>query len=175
VSEVEVIGVALPTRGASQMAPAADLVGRTLIELGIDEALNQSDGMFPPLLPVGGEPLEHELHEAADEVGVMALRQNEQSRVVGNEGAAAAALLVGPADERIAVPKMKGSRAPRRQSQPMAAVDHRVTQVLAHECGVVQIMVFDDESITPSHVVRIAQKHHLDVIQDVLLGGLEGG
>jgi hypothetical protein len=69
---VEIVGIALPTGGFAQVGPAADLVGGALVEARIDEALDQSDGMAPALLPVLRESFQHEFHEAADQVGVMA-------------------------------------------------------------------------------------------------------
>lgn len=64
-------------------------------------------------------------------------------------------------------------RAPRGQCKPLAAIDHRVTQVLAHKRGVVQIMMLGDESVATCHILRISKHNDLQVIQDMLLGGLK--
>ena len=49
---IKVLGIALPTGGASQVKPTTHLVGGALVETRIDEGLDQSEGMSPALLPV---------------------------------------------------------------------------------------------------------------------------
>lgn len=130
--------------------------------------------MSPALLPVGGEPLEHELHEAADEVGARALRQDQQAGIVGDQRPAAAALLGGPPDELVAVAQVQGRRTPGGQRQPPATIHHRLAQRLADEPGVVEVMMLDDELVAPRPLLGTTHQDHPQVIQDMLLAGSEG-
>ena len=99
----------------------------------------------------------------------MALGQNQQTRVVGQQGAPAPALLEIPADELIPVFEMESRAALGRQGQPLALVGGHVTQLLPHQRGVLQIVMLDDELVTPSLVLGRTDQSDLEMVQNVLL------
>jgi hypothetical protein len=120
----------LPTGGFAQVRPTTDFVGGAWVETGIDESLDQCDGIAPTLFPVLGEPSQHELHKAANEVGIMAIGHDQQTRVIGQQGAAAAALLSRPTDELISIFNVKGGGNPGGYGEPLALVNESVAQML---------------------------------------------
>ena len=130
---VEIIGIAFPSRRFSKVRPATDLVSGALVISRIDEGFDHRDGMAPSLLPVLGEPPEHELHEAADEVGPTTIGQDQQTGIIGQESAAAAALFATPADELVSILNVEGCCAPTRHGQSLAFVKEGVAHVLTHE------------------------------------------
>src|SRR5664279_6267629 len=89
----------------------------------------------------------------------MTLRQDQQARVVGQQGTPTPALLEIPADKSIAVLQMKGRRAPGRQRQPLAFVGGHVTQLLAHQGGILEVMMLDNEFIAPRLVLGLSLIH----------------
>src|SRR5260221_11710955 len=105
--------------------------------------------MAPVLQPVLREPPEHQFHKPTDKIGVVTFRQDQQARIVGQQGAPPSALLKVPANELVAILDVKGRSAPGRHPQPAALVSYRGTQLFAHQRSVVQIMMLVDELITP--------------------------
>jgi len=144
--------VPFPAGGASEMGPAADFVGGPLVELRIDKRLDHGHRVFPTLQPVGGEACEHQFHEAADQIRRMAVGQDQQARVVGDETAAAATLLGRPADELIPRFEMQRGRAPGGHGQPLALVEQSIAQLLAHQSRVVQVMMLHDQLVAPEDI-----------------------
>ena len=150
--EIKIRGIPFPARRPPEVRPAADLAGGALEELRIDERLHHHDGMIPEFQPVGGQASQHEFHETADPVGKVTVRQDQQAGVVGEERAAAAALLGRPADERIAGLDVKGAGAPGGDGQPFAAIGDGVAEMFADERGVVQVVMLDDQFVAAGEV-----------------------
>jgi len=117
--------------------------------------------------------LKHQLHEAADQVGTLRARQHQEAGIVGDQSASASALLVGPADELVAVSEVKGGGTPGCQGQPIATIHGRIPKMLTDQRGVMQLMVLDDESVAPRHFIGVAEHDDSKRIQDVLLGSLQ--
>ena len=159
-----------PARRVAQLTPAADLVSGALVELRIDKALRQGQGMAPALLPIIGKAREHELHEPADEIGIMALGQNQQAGVVGQERQPPAPLLLRPADEGVTRFEVQGGGAPGGQPQPLALVGGDITDVFAHDTGVFEVVMLDDDLVKSLDFMGLDQPHG-EVFQDVLLVG----
>src|ERR1035438_10070326 len=155
------------------MTPAADLVSGAPVELWINKTLRQGQGMAPALLPIRREAREHELHEPADEIGIMAPGQNQQAGVVRQERQSPAPLLLRPADEDLTRLEMQGGGTPGGQPQPLALVGGDITDVFAHDTGVFEIVMLDDEPVKTLDFMGLDQPHR-EVFQDVLLvsGGL---
>jgi len=103
--------------------------------LRIDKRLHQGQRMLPTLLPVGAQPRQHPLHKAADQIRVVALRQDEQPHVVRHQREPGAPLLVAPADVAIAAAHMQRRRRPQRETQPLAVEGDHVAQLLADRRG----------------------------------------
>ncbi len=78
----------------------------------------------------------------------MAVRQDQQARIVGQERASPAALLQVPADELVSIFDVEGRAAPGGYSEPPALISNRVAQLLADQGRIVQIVMLDDQSIT---------------------------
>jgi hypothetical protein len=131
--------------------------------MGIDEGFGQRHRMTPVFLPVVGKAREHQLHEATDEIGLVRLGQDQQAGVVDQQRQARAALLLGPADELVARLEMQGGRVPSGQRQPLIPISGDIAHVLAHELGVLQIVMFGDELIEAGH---FRWRHGADVELD---------
>ena len=166
---VKVHRAPLPAARVPQLAPATDLVGRAAIEVRVHKTLRQRDRMLPHALPVRTQPSEHELHKPADQIGVMALRQHVQARVVDHQGQALAPLRLPPADKGVPGLEMQRGRAPGGDRQPLTPPDHRIAQLLAHQLGAVQIMVLDEDSVALFDVVGPDQQFDLHLAQHGLL------
>src|SRR5207247_1646507 len=111
-------------------------------------------GMAPALFPILGKPLEHELHQAADEIGVMTARQHQKTGVVRQQATTAVTLFGSPANESISIFDVEGRRAPRGYGQPLVLVNEGIAQMLAHKGRVFEIMMFDDGLIAAGDVLR---------------------
>jgi hypothetical protein len=111
------------------------------------------------LLPVLGEPPQHQFHEAAGQIGVMALRQNQKPRVVDDQRQTSSPLFLRPLDERIASLQMQRRGAPTCQGQPLTFVGRHVTQVLAHPMRTLQIVLSDDQLIKSAALPGGHQAH----------------
>ena len=93
--------------------------------------------------------------------------QNQQPRVVGQERQADAALFLDPADEDVARLEVQGRRAPGGQSQPLALVCGDVADMFAHDAGVFEVVMRNDEGIEAFDFMRLDGPHG-EVFQDVL-------
>ena len=154
--------------GPPQLAPAADRGGRPLVALRVHKGLHRRQRMPPALLPVRRQPREQELHKTAHQIGIMAFRQHQPPRVVGQKRPPGAPLLRRPADELIARLEMKSRRAPRRQRQPLPAMADDVAQMLPHQRGRMQIMMFLDQLIEPVLLGAVRHQPHRPMFQNVL-------
>src|SRR5208337_1887501 len=68
--------------------------------------------MAPSALPIRTQAPEHELHETADQVGIMAIGQDTQTRVVDYQSQPLAPLLLSPTDKLIPRFEVKSGSAP---------------------------------------------------------------
>jgi hypothetical protein len=127
--------------------------------------------MLPHALAVRTQPSEHELHKPADQIGVMALRQHVQARVVDDQGQALAPLRLAPADKGVPGFEMQRGRTPGGHRQPAPLPDHRIAQLLSHQPGAVQIMVLDQNLVALFDVFRPDQQFDLHLAQHGLLVG----
>ena len=126
--------------------------------------------MAPTLVPVLGEPGEHQLHETADEIGTLAGRQHQQPRVVDHQRQTPAPLLLGPADKLVAGFDMQRGGAPSSQGQPLASVGGHKTQVFPHQPRVLQVVILSQELIESFHFSRW-DRLHLQMDQNLLFIG----
>jgi hypothetical protein len=153
--------------GRAQLAPPADLVGRAREELRIDKAFHHHDRMAPALPPILAQAPKHQLHEPADQVRIVALRQEEQPGVVGQQSQPLAPLLLLPADKAVARAQMQRRRRPQRQSQPLVLEHGHVAQLLADgRCGV-QVVVLDQQRVKARLFFR-SHEAHGEVIENML-------
>ena len=99
----------------------------------------------------------------------------ESSRPVGigEERQAQTALFLRPAEEGIARFEVQGGGAPGGQRQPLALAGGDVTDVFAHDDGVLDVEMFDQELVAALDFVR-RDGPHGTIFADVLLigGGL---
>ena len=144
---IEIDRAALPAARVSQLAPAADLVGGAAIELGIHKALDQRHRMAPGALPIRTQATQHEPHEPADQVGIMAVGQHTQTRVVDHQRQPLAPQLLGPTNKPITRFEVEGGGAPSGHGQPSAFPNDGVAQLLAHQLRAVQVMVIEENLI----------------------------
>src|SRR6266566_2337460 len=86
----------------------------------LDKALDQVDGMSVLLLPVRRQPRGDPPQQMAGQVWHTHPRQNEQTRVVGDQPQMAAALVVCPADPLIACGAPPRRRAEKQTGQGSA-------------------------------------------------------
>ena len=112
-------------------------------QLRIHECLHQGHRVSPALLPVRAEPPKHQLHKAADQIRRMALRQNEQPRVVGDQPEALAPLLIIPTDKLLSPPQMQRGRRPERQTQPFPFVSRHIAHLFSHGQSGVEVVMLD--------------------------------
>src|SRR5208337_4106764 len=114
--------------------------------------------MAPSALPIRTQAPEHELHETADQVGIMAIGQDTQTRVVDYQSQPLAPLLLSPTDKLIPRFEVKSGSAPGGHGQPLAFPKDRVTQLLAHQLRAVQVMVIEKNLITFLEVLGLNQQ-----------------
>ncbi len=86
---------------------------------------------------------QHQLHEPTDQVGIMALGQDIQTRVVDHQGQPLAPLLLAPTSKAISRLDVQGGGTPGGYGQPLAFPRERVAQLLAHQFCAVQVMALD--------------------------------
>ena len=141
---IKIHRAALEPAGQAQLTPTADLVGGAAIECRVHKTLGQGHRMPPRGQPIGGEPRQHRLHEAADQIRIMTLGQHQQAGVVDEQGQAFPTLGFGPADELVARLEMESRRVPGGQGEPAALPDHDVAQVFADQVGAFEVMFADD-------------------------------
>ena len=103
----------------------------------------------------------------------MTVRQDQQSRIVGQQRAASPALLKVPANELVSILDVEGRSAPGRHPEPLALVSDRVTQLLADQGGIVQIVMLNNQVITARQVLGRGQQPDLCMFQNVLFVGGE--
>lgn len=77
---------------------------------------------------------------------------------------------MGPAYEGIAGLEVACGRTPAGHGQPLSAIDGGVSQVLADQRGVVQIVVLSDEHVAALNLVALGEFYDLEVIEEA--GGL---
>ena len=140
---IEVHRAALPAAGEPQLAPATDFVGGAAILLRVHKALGQCHRMTPGAFPIRTQTRQHQLHEPTDQVGIMALGQNIQTRIVDHQGQPLTPLLLGPTNKLIPRLEVKGGGAPRGHRKPLAFPSDGVTKLLTHQLRAVQVMVLD--------------------------------
>src|SRR5438445_6288401 len=150
---VEILGAAFPARGLSQPIPPAGPVRGALIQMRIDKGFGQRHRMAPALFPVLRQPSQHQLHKAADQIGTLAGRQNQQAGVIDQKPQARAPLFLGPADEAVARFEVQRRRTPASQRQPLAPILAHIAQVFAYELAVFQIVMFRDELIESIYLI----------------------
>src|SRR5213075_1338420 len=98
---VEILGAAFPAGSLSEPIPPAGLVSGALIEMRIDKGFGQSNPMAPALFPVLRQPGQHQLHEAADQIGTPAGGQKQQAGIILQKRQERAPLFFVPADEAV--------------------------------------------------------------------------
>src|SRR5678815_2054843 len=105
--------------------------------------------MMEAALPVRRKPLQHQLHHAAGQIGIVRLGQNDKASIVGDESSPPSTLLRCPTDELIAAFKVAGTCAPTAQGQPLSAKARDVTQLLAHQLmGMEVVMLLHQRLVT---------------------------
>ena len=127
--------------------------------------------MTVALLPVHRKTGQDQLQNAAGQIGIVDFGQNDEARIVGDEGATTTALLGRPADELVARFEMPSRRAPTGQSQPLAAIGDHITELLPDQMVIVQVMVLDDEGFIASPFLG-KDGPDSEAIQNVLFVGL---
>ena len=155
---VKIHRAALPAAGVAQLAPATDLVSGAAILLGIDKAFGQHHRMPPGAFPVLAQPCKHQLHKPADQIRIMALLLDIQTRVVDHQRQAFAPLAFGPTDIMIPRLDMQGRRAPSRHRQPLALPDDGIAKLFPHQLGAVQVVVLDEDLIALLNLFRTDQQ-----------------
>jgi hypothetical protein len=97
----------------------------------------------------------------------MAIGHDQQTGIIGQQRAPAAALFGAPADEVVTIFEVKGGCTPSGHSQPLALVDERLAQMLANQGDVVEVMVCDDRLVAPADVVRGIQQSEVAMLQNL--------
>ena len=82
--------------------------------------------------------------------------------------AATAALFKVPADESVAILDVEGRAAPGDHPEPSALIGDCIAQMFAHQGGIVQIVMLDDELITSGDIRGAGQQPDLCVFENVL-------
>src|SRR5438552_1902905 len=98
----------------------------------------------------------------------MALRHDQQTRIIGQERKAASALFSSPANELVPVFDVEGGGAPGGHGQRLPLEDEGIAQMLAHQGHVVEVMVFDDSLIAACDLLRRGQQPNMAMFQNVL-------
>src|SRR5262249_54536286 len=139
--------VAFTAGGVPQAVPAAGLVSSALVEVRIDNRFGQRHWMTPVLLPILGEPPEHQLHKTADQIGALTGRKHHQARVIDHQRQARAPLLLRPADEVVAGLDVECGGVPTGQSQPLPAIFGHITKVLPDQLSALQVMMLNKQLV----------------------------
>ena len=148
VTFVEVLRLATETGRRPQELPAAGLVGGTESDLAIHETLDRDNRMAVDRQPIGRKPGTAQTQRPAREIGeLLALGQDQAAAVLGQELPAGGALGGRPTQPGIAGLEMKGWSAPAQQNQPLALVLGDVTELLADELRVLEVMALGDQRI----------------------------
>ena len=127
--------------------------------------------MTPPYLPVRREPFQHQLHKPADQVGVVAVGQDQQPRIIRQQRPSPTEVFGRPADERVPIFEVKSNGTPRAHRQPLAAVHNSLAQVLPHQADGVQLMMLCDGRVATGHLLRTGQQPEVAMLQNVLFLG----
>jgi hypothetical protein len=92
------------------------------------------------------------------------LGQDAKTGVVGRQRQSTPPLVVIPADPLIARPNVVSRRRPTQQRQPLAPMLDDVTQTLADQVGVLEVVMLADQLVPACLLVRLNQPHD-DLIQ----------
>ena len=115
----------------AQIGPIRRLVDGALVAFGVDESLQQHQGMAEAPPPVGGEPPFAQGKCARAEVWVMPVGQDQKAAVVGDQVQAVALVAVAPANPAIPHGAFPCRRRKAEQSHPLAEVGRHVPKGFA--------------------------------------------
>lgn len=157
--------------GAAERLPVGRLVTGTAIPRGVDEGLDEEDGVTVDAREVFAQALRGELEQAAREVRAGDAGQQEEATVLRHEVQAALALRCGPAEVRVARFQVEARAAVAHERAPdPVRGDGGVAEDFADERRVVEVVVRGDEFVPPGHVGGADQLESHGVEQMLLRG-----
>ena len=109
-----------------QFGPAAGFIGRAPEQLGVHKTLRQPHRMGVARLPILRQPLETQPHHPRRQIGIMTVRQNQKTRVIGHQPQTLAALRFRPANPLLPMTQMFGCLAKDQQGEPLPAPGRHV-------------------------------------------------
>ena len=74
------------------------------------------------------------------------------------------ALEIGPFQPRFTIFEVKGRSGPSQESHPLAFIGQGVPQLLAHQIGILEIVVFADQTVPKLNLLRSDNQMHLQRI-----------
>jgi hypothetical protein len=98
----------------------------------------------------------------------MTLRHDQQPRIVGQQGTATMALFPRPSDELVSIFDVEGRGTSGGNGQPSPFVDKGITEMLAHQAHVKQVVVLNNVLIAPRGVLARGQQPDVAMLQNVL-------
>ena len=169
VPDVEVAGVPAGAVGLAQFGPAAGGVKRAGVTLGVDEGFDEENRVLVAGLPVGAEAGQDEAEGFGGEVGDGFMGEKEAAGVVDDEGEAATALFLGPANPVVAVAQAPGGGAEDEDAEPVAGgVGEGVVEAFADGVEGAEIVVLLEEFVTAGQFVG-GEEAGLEAVEDELL------
>jgi len=130
---------------------------------GIDEGLEEVDGVAVDLVPVGGDASGHAPQDMGSQVGNgVGPGKDEKAGVVGDEVEMGPANRGGPADEAIAGPQVTRRGTERQAGDGGVAAAHEQFDMLAHRAGIAERVVGLDQAIEERFLRRPANVAELE-------------
>src|SRR5207247_4623750 len=95
-------------------------------------------------------------------------RQNQKPAVLSQNRQTSATLILRPADPSLARGQVPSRATPPQQGHPLALVTGRITQLLADQRGVVQVMTLDDGLVPTLLLLAFQEQMNFQSIKDAL-------
>src|ERR1043166_7546389 len=157
------------TRGRTdRFKTTGPVTGATILRL-INEAFHNPHRMPPPLLPVSAEPTQNQAQYPRREIGIaLALRQNQESAVVGDHPKPSSPLPRAPANPALTRFKMQRRCTESQQRNPLAIHLRHIPHPLTDQNAALKIMLLLQVVVEPAQFL-LAHQANRDPIQNAAL------
>lgn len=140
--------VGLPTTGGlAQVAPTGSPVAGSCKTLGVDEGLEEINGMLVDLLPIRGNLSGHPSQQMGGQAWNFDPIQDKESSIVSQKMQVLLAGLDGPADKSVSATDMPWSRRPAKTGDRSFLGEYHIFEMFSHRLDIAQIMELGDESV----------------------------
>ena len=165
------VGLLAASRRLAQHHPVGRAVTGAAESLRIHERLQKVDRMPVHPLPVVGDPRRHPAQNVRRQMLHPNPRQNQKSRVVGEEADVAPPRFLVPADVAVARAEVARRAGPRQARDRPALRPHQILQVLAHRLFVAQIVMLLHQAVEQRLIAaapHLRKLQRLDLVADCL-------